>query len=86
MSKFTPYIGKVEIKPLEKDKVILSEEKQYIECGEVIEKGEATDFVNIGDIIFFDAWKMGIAIEQNGTKHYVVSLDGQGTLGKIEYE
>lgn len=81
---FKPFDGKVEVQPLERDKIILSEDKLYIESGEVIAVGEGVTFVKVGDIIFFDAWKMGEAVEQDGTKHYVVTLDGQGTLGKIE--
>jgi co-chaperonin GroES (HSP10) len=85
MSKFVPFDGKVEVRPIEKNSIIQSEDKVYVESGEVIAKSDScTGFVKVGDILFFDSWKCSIAKEQDGTEHYVVTLDGEGTLGKIE--
>lgn len=84
MSKtFRPAEGYIEIKPLEKSKVILSEDKEFIDCGEVICVADSehlyTKFnVHQGDIIFFEAYGCYVTTDEvDGQKHYLVPIDSK---------
>ena len=69
-----------EIKPLEKSKVILSEDKDYIDAGEIIGLPEIdTGYkIKVGDIIFFEAYGCYITTDEvDGQKHYLVPIDSK---------
>lgn len=85
--KFVPFKNKIEIKPLVKTGVILSEDKKLVEAGEVVAVGEDVAFVKVGDTICFDSWVCSkTPADENGVEHYVVSCDDKGVLGKYEQQ
>lgn len=82
--KFIPHPLKVEIKPHKKERIILAQDENLIEAGEVISVGDQVTFLKVGDIVFFDGWGCSKTPDVNGIIHYVLSVNEDVILGKYE--
>lgn len=82
--KFIPFFDKIEIRPMKKVGVIVTQGESLLEQGEVIAVGEKVTFVKPGDVVCFDAWGCSKTPEVDGVQHYVVQEDPQVILGKYE--
>lgn len=82
---FIPHYNKIEIKPLVKESVILTEDKKLVECGEVVAVGTDVKFVKVGDIVYFDSWVCSkTPKDKDGVEHFVIPNSDIGILGKDE--
>lgn len=80
---FIPYHDKIVIKPREKQRITISDDKDLVEAGEVLAVGSvAEEFFNVGDTVYFDCWGCSKTPEINGEEVYVVSVNSQVILGK----
>lgn len=83
MSKFIPFDNKIEVKPFIQDNIILSEDKNLIEAGEVIAIGKDVKFVKVGDTLYFDSWGVSKTPKgEDGEEHYLVPESSLVILGK----
>ncbi len=80
MKTFKPYYDKIEIKPLKREGVIMSDGNNLIEAGEVISIGDKVTFVKVGDTVYFDSW----GCSKTPNDNYVVSERSEMILGKDE--
>lgn len=81
--KFIPYPTQVEIKPLKKETVILGGKESLLEAGEVIQVGTDVTFLQVGDIVHFEAFGCAKTAKQpDGIEHYVVDVNAQVIRGK----
>lgn len=89
---FKPFPGKVEIEPIDKETLILSDDRKYEEMGRVITIAEFLEgykgvcVPTIGDVIFFLAYGVEETPEFNGQTHYVVPWDERFIIGYIPCE
>lgn len=82
--KFIPFPGQIEVAPRERSAIILSEDKTFVESGEVVAVGDGVTFFKVGDIAYFDAWVCRKATDPDRVDHYVVNVSAEGILGKNE--
>lgn len=78
---FIPAADKIEVAPLEKDSVILSETPDFIEAGRVVAIGSRIadiQDIQIGDIVHFNAYGCYHTFDK---KHWVVSVNDDVILG-----
>jgi co-chaperonin GroES (HSP10) len=81
---FIPFPDKIEIRPIKKEGVLVTEDPNLLEMGEVVAVGEKVTFAKPGDILFFVRHGMWVTAEVNGEKHYLVSEAEEFILGKNE--
>lgn len=81
--KFIPWQNSVEIEPLVKKNLILSDRAELIEAGKVIQIGTRVDeAIKLGDTLHFEAY--GVFQTQkdvDGEVHYVVQIADQFIRG-----
>jgi len=83
-NKFIPYFDKIQVMPFKQDSIIMSQDENLIEAGEVVAIGEQVTFVKVGDIVYFDSWGCSKTPEIDGVRHYVVPEKSELILGKNE--
>lgn len=78
-----PLFNQLLIKPVEKQQIIVGEQKSLYEYGVVIDKGPSvSDTIQIGDTVGYVIW--GIKhLEIDSVKHYFVPEDSRFLLCKL---
>lgn len=79
---FKPYHNKIQIEPIKKDTMLMTEQKDYQEMGRVIAVGENVRFVKKGDLLYFTSWGVDKTPEIDGKSYYVVEDSSAFILGK----
>jgi co-chaperonin GroES (HSP10) len=79
---FIPYLTKIQVEPVKKDTMLMSDQKDYQEMGKVIAVGSKVKFVKKGDLLYFTSWGVDKTPEVDGKSYYVVEESSAFILGK----
>lgn len=83
-NKWNAYGNNIEIKPVNKDKVIGDTSKYYL-YGEVIAKGdEVSSEIEIGDTIGYTQWGTNKIVMADGSEHFFVQDNPDFVLAIIK--
>lgn len=87
---FIPPSSRIEVRPLDKDSVIIDDKQELVELGEIVSISFSCRLItlfrySIGDIIAFEGWGC-TKITYNGEDKWVVSTNKNVILGKFTKE
>lgn len=82
MSNITPFGKNILVKPIEKKQILIAEQGNLCEYGEVIAVGDKVEEVKVGDVIGYTIWGVNRLVIDD-EKHYFIPETDEFLLGKI---
>jgi co-chaperonin GroES (HSP10) len=82
MNKITPFGKNILVKPIEKKQILVTDEGNLCEYGEVIAVGDKVEEVKVGDVIGYTIWGVNRLVIDD-EKYYFIPETDDFLLGKI---